>query len=386
MWVCGYPVLPKPRPAETRHFVLKARRPKFGRLYTDLAYRPMVELLAYLGADGFTTWICSGGRQDFVAAVSYEMYVFPPDQVIGSTLKKEEVEKCGKRVTWRFPEVTSANDKAEKVVSIQKRISKRPAFCAGNVRSAGDVAMLDSRRREGPSFQLLINHDDPEREFAYQKEDNASLDAAKKQGWAIVSMKSDWKVIFPPAGSRDKCPCGCPCGTDRNTRRPTSDFWTSWDGRVARTRPDEIRGDRSGYQREQVGYVAEMSGPRDHWHPGMCVERARRRSAGTGGAKVRRTAAGAGEGGCKTCVATGVGRRREGIRDPSAEHTSWEGDLILAHSAVVIIGEGCRCLAFRPGMILMIKMLLGLPLVLPGYRIARPKLAALPDSSHGSRG
>ena len=108
MWVRGYPVLSKPRPAETRQFVLKARRPKFGRLYTDLAYRPMVELLAYLGADGFTTWICSGGRQDFVAAVSYEMYVFPPDQVIGSTLKKEEVEKYGKRVTWRFPEVTSA--------------------------------------------------------------------------------------------------------------------------------------------------------------------------------------------------------------------------------------------------------------------------------------
>ena len=187
--------------AEARQFFLKARHPTLNRPYTDLAYRPMVELLACLRANGFSTWVCTGGGQDFVSAVAFEMYGVPPEQVIGSTLKKQEVEKYGTRVTWRLPEVESANDKAEKVVNLKNRIGKHPAFCAGNVRSGGDVQMLEySRGRGGPSFQLLINHDDAAREFAYGEKDNASLNAAKKHGWTVVSMKDDWGVVFAPPG------------------------------------------------------------------------------------------------------------------------------------------------------------------------------------------
>jgi hypothetical protein len=158
-----------------------------------------------LRANGFTTWICSGGGQDFISGISFNMYGVPPEQVIGSTLKKGEVEKYGKRVLWRFPELTSVNDKAEKAVNIQKRIGKRPAFAAGNVRSGGDVAMLEqSRGRNGSSFQLLINHDDARREFAYQEKDNASLAAAKNGGWTVVSMSNDWKTVFPEPPRSDK--------------------------------------------------------------------------------------------------------------------------------------------------------------------------------------
>lgn len=134
--------------------------------------------------NGFETWVVSGGTQDFVRVIAEEMYGVPPQRVIGTTPDLEFVERDGEWVVWRAPELGSFNDKAEKPANIALHIGRRPALAAGNVRSGGDVAMLtygDGRR--GPSLRLMINHDDPEREFAYAEADNASLNAAALRGW-----------------------------------------------------------------------------------------------------------------------------------------------------------------------------------------------------------
>ncbi|MFQ4144013.1 HAD family hydrolase [Chlorogloeopsis sp. ULAP02] len=183
--------------AETQAFFKKGIHPRFKVPYTQLAYQPMVELMQYLRANGFQTWICSGGGIDFIRTISQQMYAIPPQQVIGSSLKKEFIEKDGKRTLWRKPELDLYNDKAGKPVGIDLHIGKHPVFAGGNVRSGGDIAMLTySQGLKTPSFQLLINHDDAKREFAYQEKDNASLKAAKANSWAIASIKQDWKTVF----------------------------------------------------------------------------------------------------------------------------------------------------------------------------------------------
>lgn len=183
--------------AEVREFFAHARHPHFGVPYTELAYRPMVELLEYLRAHGFTTYISSGGGIDFIRVVSEQMYGIPPEQVIGSSLQKEIRVVDGEVVLWRKPALASLNDKEAKPVNIDLHIGKRPVLAVGNVRSGGDISMLEySQGGEGPSLQLLINHDDAERESAYQEPDNASLRAAQKNGWTVVSMQRDWKQIF----------------------------------------------------------------------------------------------------------------------------------------------------------------------------------------------
>lgn len=186
-----------------REFFRTAKHPSLGRPYTELAYVPMVELLRLLRDNGFETWVVSGGTQDFVRVIAEEMYGVPPQRVIGTTPKLEFVERDGEWVVWRAPELGSFNDKAEKPANIALHIGRRPALAAGNVRSGGDVAMLtycDGRR--GPSLQLMINHDDPEREFAYAEADNASLNAAAQCGWTVVSVRDDWKTVFAPAERR----------------------------------------------------------------------------------------------------------------------------------------------------------------------------------------
>ncbi|MFO7596896.1 MAG: HAD family hydrolase [Desulfocurvibacter africanus] len=183
--------------AEVRRFFATARHPTLNAPYTTLAYAPMVELLVHLRAHGFQTWICSGGGIDFIRAVSQRMYGIPPEQVIGSSLEEKFTEKSGKWVLWREPKIGFVNDKGDKPVGIDLHIGRRPVFAAGNVRSGGDVAMLVySQGRNGPSFQLLVNHDDAAREFAYAEKDNASLKAAKRNGWTVASIKNDWKEIF----------------------------------------------------------------------------------------------------------------------------------------------------------------------------------------------
>lgn len=182
---------------EARRFIEKGRHPKLDRPFIEIAYQPMMELLGYLRRHGFKTWICSGGTIDFMRVFAPQFYGVPIDQVIGSEVKRESRMEKDRLVVWRLPEIEAINDKEGKPVAIDRHIGKRPVFVAGNVLSGGDIAMMQySKARRGPSFQLLINHDDAAREFAYAEKDNASLNAAKKYGFTVVSIKSDWKTVF----------------------------------------------------------------------------------------------------------------------------------------------------------------------------------------------
>jgi hypothetical protein len=188
---------------EARRFIEKERHPKLNRPYTAVVYQPMIELLAYLRANQFQTWLCSGGTVDFMRVFALGAYGIPPEQIIGSEFKRESRREGDRLVVWRLPEIDAINDKDGKPVGIDRQIGARPILVAGNVFSGGDIAMMEySKGRAGPSFQLLINHDDAEREFAYAEKDNFSLDAAKKFGFTVVNIKSDWKTIFAyPAAS-----------------------------------------------------------------------------------------------------------------------------------------------------------------------------------------
>jgi hypothetical protein len=128
---------------------------------------------------------------DFMRIVSNDLYGIPPPQVIGTSFYLQPQMQNGKMVLVRLPKIRTLNDKAQKPVNIALAIGTRPLFAAGNVRSGGDIAMCTySKGRSGPSFQLIINHDDAAREYAYQEKDNATLNAAKKYGFTVVSMKS----------------------------------------------------------------------------------------------------------------------------------------------------------------------------------------------------
>ena len=190
-------------------FLETARHPKLGVPYTQLTYQPMRELLDYLRASGFETWICSGGGVDFIRVFAERAYGVPPQHVIGSSLKEELARRDGRAVLVRKGEVRTVNDKAEKPVNIHLHVGKRPIFAAGNVRSGGDVAMLEySKGRRGPSLQLVVNHDDGAREFAYAEKDGATLAAAEANGFTVVSMKSDWATVFAPAPQAGRPPRG----------------------------------------------------------------------------------------------------------------------------------------------------------------------------------
>ncbi|MBU8896409.1 haloacid dehalogenase-like hydrolase [Corallococcus sp. M34] len=182
---------------EVRDFLRTARHPKLGVPYTQLGYQPMRELLTFLRAHGFQTWISTGGGIDFVRVFAEQLYGIPPQQVIGSSVVEKFERRDGQEVLWREPRVDHVNDKEGKPVGNDLHIGKRPIFVAGNVRNGGDIAMLRSTQQgPGPAFQLLINHDDAAREFAYAEKDGASLRAAREGGWTVVSMRSDWKTVF----------------------------------------------------------------------------------------------------------------------------------------------------------------------------------------------
>ena len=184
--------------AQALQFFKTARHPKYGVPYTQTAYQPMLELLAYLRAHGFETWICSGGGAEFMRAMSMEVYGIPPDQVIGSMGGFKFEVRDGRAVLVKTPKLMLNNDKLSKPVGIALQTGGTPIFAAGNVRTGGDIAMLTfTHSNPRPNLQLLVNHDDPERELAYAEKDNASLDAAKQQGWTVVSIKKDWKRVFP---------------------------------------------------------------------------------------------------------------------------------------------------------------------------------------------
>lgn len=160
-----------------------------------ITYQPQIELLNYLRANGFKTFICTGGTVEFVRSISQQLYGIPKEQVIGTTFKYRFVDSTLN--IMREPAVELLNDKEGKPVGIQEHIGRRPVFACGNEGGEGDIAMLRyCQGNKYPSFQMIINHDDSTREFYYQEKTNASLNAAAKYNWHVVSMKNDWKTVF----------------------------------------------------------------------------------------------------------------------------------------------------------------------------------------------
>ncbi|MFB1489860.1 MULTISPECIES: HAD family hydrolase [unclassified Thiocapsa] len=177
-----------------------AQHPRFERPYTELVYEPMIELLAYLRANGFKTFIVSGGGADFVRPWAESVYGIPPEQVIGSQIALRFELQDGKPVIVRESEIAFIDDKAGKPVGIQRHIGRRPILAFGN--SDGDLQMLQwTTAGPGPRLGLILHHDDAEREYAYDREshigklDNA-LDLAPENGWVVVSMKDAWSRVF----------------------------------------------------------------------------------------------------------------------------------------------------------------------------------------------
>jgi len=185
-----------------RDWLATARHPKFQRPFTELVFQPMLELLDYLRANGFRTYIVSGGGIEFVRAWSEKVYGIPPEQVIGSSIKTKYEVRNGVPTLVRLPEINFIDDKAGKPVGINQHIGRRPIAAFGN--SDGDFQMLEwVTAGPGPRLGLLVHHDDAEREFAYDRKSHIGrldrgLDEGPRRGWTIASMKSDWKTVYPP--------------------------------------------------------------------------------------------------------------------------------------------------------------------------------------------
>jgi phosphoserine phosphatase len=177
-----------------------APNPRYGVPYTKLAYRPMVELLRYLEAHGFQTWICSGSPVAYTRGLSREVFGISPERVIGSYVGTRYDERDGRVVLTYTGKIEHVNDKEGKPPAINLAIGARPAFVAGNVGGVGDIAMMRyAKDRGGPSFQLLVNHDDAAREFVYAEKNGDSLAASAQYGFHVVSMKDDWTTVFDPS-------------------------------------------------------------------------------------------------------------------------------------------------------------------------------------------
>jgi phosphoserine phosphatase len=181
--------------AQADSFLRSAQHPTLGRGYLACAYAPMVELLGYLEANGFTNYIASGGGRDFMRPISQEVYGVPRQRVIGSsaTLAWQPDEGGGRII--RKPELDVLDDGPAKPVRIWSRVGRRPLLAAGN--SNGDLPMLAFAQQPGrPSLRLLVLHDDPEREFDYTTGAERALEEAEAQGWTVVSIKNDWVTVF----------------------------------------------------------------------------------------------------------------------------------------------------------------------------------------------
>jgi hypothetical protein len=182
-----------------RVWLSTARHPKSGRPFTEMHYQPMQELLTYLRENKFQIFLCSGGTLEFMRVFAPALYRIPRQNIIGSSINLEtRYNNNGETDVYRKPGIARINDKDGKPVGIELHLGIRPAFVGGNVRSGGDIAMMRySQGRPSASLQILVNHDDAEREFAYAEKDNFSLNAATKYGFTVISMKRDWKQIFP---------------------------------------------------------------------------------------------------------------------------------------------------------------------------------------------
>lgn len=177
-----------------------ARDPRFKRLHTELAYQPMLELLAYLRSNGFKTFIVSGGGIEFMRPWAERVYGIPPEQVIGSSIKTRFEMRDGRPTLIRLPELDFNDDKAGKPVAINEYIGRRPIAAFGN--SDGDLEMLQwTTMAAGLRFGLIVHHTDADREYAYDRNVtlgrlDKALDVAAMNKWIVVDMKSDWKRIF----------------------------------------------------------------------------------------------------------------------------------------------------------------------------------------------
>jgi len=184
-----------------KDWLATAKHPRFNRPYTELVYQPMLELLTYLRANGFKTYIVSGGGIEFMRPWTEKVYGIPPEQVIGSSIKTRFELSDGKPVLVRLPEINFIDDKAGKPVGIHMHIGRRPIAAFGN--SDGDLQMNQwTTAGSGARFGLIVHHTDADREYAYDRQSSVgrldkALETAKRQGWAVVDMKQDWKRIFP---------------------------------------------------------------------------------------------------------------------------------------------------------------------------------------------
>jgi len=184
-----------------KNWLRTAKHPKTGQPYTRMVYQPMLELLAYLRANGFKTYIVSGGGVEFMRAFAEEAYGIPPEQVIGSSGKLKYEVRDGKPVLVKQPAVQMVDDREGKAISIQTIIGRRPIAAFGN--SDGDQQMLEwTTAGPGARLAVLIHHDDAAREWAYDRKSpigslDKALDEANAKGWTVVSMRGDWKTVFP---------------------------------------------------------------------------------------------------------------------------------------------------------------------------------------------
>jgi len=182
-------------------WVTTAKHPRTGRLYTDMFYHPMLELHDYLRANGFKTFIVSGGGIEFMRPWAERVYGIPPEQVIGSSIKTKFELRDEVPTLVRLPEMNFIDDKEGKPVGINQHIGRRPILAFGN--SDGDLQMLQwTTAGSGTRFAGIIHHTDADREWAYDRESHIgrldqALDEAQAKGWTVVDMKSDWKAVFP---------------------------------------------------------------------------------------------------------------------------------------------------------------------------------------------
>jgi phosphoglycolate phosphatase-like HAD superfamily hydrolase len=193
--------------AEAKKWIETAKHPRWKRLYTDLTYQPMLEVLQYMRSNGYKTYIVTGGGQDFVRLYSEQVYGIPPEQVVGtSTGTKFGYDKDGKPFLTKDPKLLLNDNNAGKPEGIHLEIGRRPRAAFGN--STGDRQMLEyTGAGDGARLMMLVLHDDAEREYAYGPAQGlpdtkvgtftqALYDEAKKDGWTVISMKNDWKRIF----------------------------------------------------------------------------------------------------------------------------------------------------------------------------------------------
>jgi phosphoglycolate phosphatase-like HAD superfamily hydrolase len=186
---------------EVSNWLASTKQTKFDRLYTELVYQPQLELLAYLRANGFKTFIVSGGGIAFMRPISEKTYGIPPEQVVGSSVVAEFQMKDGKPALVRMPKIDFINDKAGKPVGIYQHIGRRPILAFGN--SDSDMQMIEyTMAGEGRRLGLFVHHTDADREYAYDRKSHVgtldkALDQADANGWVIVDMKKDWKSVFP---------------------------------------------------------------------------------------------------------------------------------------------------------------------------------------------